>query len=132
MGKMLSNTRTDLEVKACDLESRLHRLSDELWGETTGLTQVTRDLRKADGRIDALFQETARLDELKAGVKALTTLQDETQQRMVESDSNVRALQTTVDTLIGDVKQHFSVATNTMAAHTASMLSEVRGAYEQE
>jgi len=38
---------TDLEVKCCDLESRLHRLSDELWGETTGLTQLTRDLRKA-------------------------------------------------------------------------------------
>jgi hypothetical protein len=130
--KMLSNARTDLEVKYCELEARLHRLSDELWGETTGLTQVTRDLRKADERIDVLAKETARLDGAKASVSSMSALQDETKQSIVESDSTVKVLQTTVDTLIGDVKQHFSTATNTMAAHTASMLSEVRGSYESE
>merc|ERR1719401_860238 len=64
--KLLNGTKTDLEVKLIALETRHNRLSDELWGEATGLNKVTRDLRSTDETVAFISQELRRMETDKA------------------------------------------------------------------
>eukprot|EP00927_Polykrikos_kofoidii_P077729 TRINITY_DN74646_c0_g1_i1.p1 TRINITY_DN74646_c0_g1~~TRINITY_DN74646_c0_g1_i1.p1 ORF type:complete len:691 (-),score=166.17 TRINITY_DN74646_c0_g1_i1:57-2129(-) len=130
--KLLNATKTDLEVKLITAETKLNRLSDELWGEATGLNKVTRHLAATDETVAFLSRELVRMEKEKANVSQLESVQEEVNSLIRETTSNVSILKKTLDTMIGDVKDHFRTATNTVAAHSAAMLSEVRASYQEE
>ena len=46
--------------------------------------------------------------------------------------SNVTSLKLTVGNVVSDVKEHFRTASNTIAAHNATMIAEIRGSYQEE
>ncbi|CAJ1384567.1 unnamed protein product [Effrenium voratum] len=46
--KMLNVFKTDLEVKLVSLENRYNKLSDDVWGEETGLAKVMHDLSRTN------------------------------------------------------------------------------------
>mmetsp|Transcript_65381 Transcript_65381/g.181852 ORF Transcript_65381/g.181852 Transcript_65381/m.181852 type:complete len:626 (+) Transcript_65381:39-1916(+) len=131
-GKLLNSTKTDLEVKFVALETKHNRLSDELWGETTGLTKVMNDLLQTDETVAFLSQELRRIEREKADVTQLHVVQEEVNSWIRDATSNVSTLKRTVDSMMGDVKEHFRTATNTVAAHSATMLAEVRSSYQEE
>jgi len=130
--KLLNAAKTDLEVKFIALETRHNRLSDELWGEATGLTKVTRDLQNTDEAVAFISNELRRMESEKADVSQLEGVQEEVNSLIRESNANVSTLKNTVDGMMTDVKEHFRTATNTVAAHSATMLSEVRSSYQAE
>lgn len=123
-GRMLSNQKTDLGVKIVELESRLNRLCDELWGESTGLTQLNREVTRVVKLVEASTKEVDRLESTKTNVGSVEALQEEVRSLFRDNDANVSVLQTTLDTMVADVKSHFATATNVMAAHSATMLSQ--------
>jgi hypothetical protein len=49
-----------------------------------------------------------------------------------EATSNVTSLKLTVGNVVSDVKEHFRTASNTIAAHNATMIAEIRGSYQEE
>jgi len=130
--KLLNGTKADLEVRLISLETRHNRLSDELWGEATGLTKVTRDLSKTDETVAYISRELVRMEHEKAHVTQLEAVQGEVNRGIGETNANVSTLKKTLDTMLHDVKEHFRTATNTVAAHSATMLSEVRSAYQED
>eukprot|EP00929_Paragymnodinium_shiwhaense_P032649 TRINITY_DN18069_c0_g1_i1.p1 TRINITY_DN18069_c0_g1~~TRINITY_DN18069_c0_g1_i1.p1 ORF type:complete len:671 (-),score=226.57 TRINITY_DN18069_c0_g1_i1:228-2240(-) len=130
--KLLNGTKADLEVRLIALETKHNRLSDELWGEATGLTKVTRDLSKTDETVAFLSKEILRMEHEKAHVSQLEAIQGEVNRGIGETNANVFTLKKTLDTMLSDVKDHFKTATNTVAAHSATMLSEVRNSYQVE
>jgi hypothetical protein len=130
--KILNGAKTDLEVKIIALETKHHRLSDELWGEETGLARATMNITKTNDLVMSLSEEMKRMQHDKANVMQLEAVQDDVNELIRDANSNVTMLKQTVDTMVNDVKQHFKTATNTVAAHNATMLSEVRASYQEE
>merc|ERR1719486_1365247 len=131
-GKVLNGAKTDLECKLIVLETKHNRLSDELWGEETGLARATSNITKTNDLVMSLTEEMKRMQHDKANVTQLEAVQDDVNELIRDANSNVTMLKQTVDTMVNDVKAHFKTATNTVAAHNASMLSEVRASYQEE
>jgi len=130
--KMLNVFKTDLEVKLVSLENRYDKLSDDLWGEETGLAKVMHDLSHTNEVVTSMSTEFASMQHDKASIAQLQMVQEEVNNFTLETNNNVTALQQTVDRMMGDMKEHFQTATNTVAAHNAAMLQEVRTAYQEE
>jgi hypothetical protein len=130
--KILNGAKTDLEVKIIALETKHNRLSDDLWGEETGLARATMNITKTNDLVMTLSEEMKRMQHDKANVLQLEAVQDDVNELIRDANCNVTMLKQTVDTMVNDVKEHFKTATNTVAAHNATMLSEVRASYQEE
>lgn len=130
--KILNGAKTDMEVKLIALETHFNRLSDELWGEETGLAKVTSDLGRTNAIVGGLSEDMKQLQVGKANVEQFETVQQEVDEMIRDALSNVAQLKQTVGTVVSDVKEHFRTATNQIAAHNASMLTEVRSSYQEE
>jgi len=130
--KILNGAKTDLEVKIIALETKHNRLSDDLWGEETGLARATMNITKTNDLVMSLSEEMKRMQHDKANVLQLEAVQDDVNELIRDANCNVTMLKQTVDTMVNDVKEHFKTATNTVAAHNATMLSEVRASYQEE
>jgi myosin heavy subunit len=131
-GKILNGAKTDLECKLIAQETKLNRLSDELWGEETGLARATSQIKTTNDLVMSLSEEMKRMQHDKANVSQLEAVQDDVKNLIHDANYSVSVLKQTVDTMVADVKAHFKTATNTVAAHNASMLSEVRESYQEE
>lgn len=131
-GKVLNSSKTDLESKLIVLETKHNRLSDELWGEETGLARATANITKTNDLVMSLSEEMKRMQHDKANVTQLEAVQDDVNELIRDANLNVTMLKQTVDTMVNDVKAHFKTATNTVAAHNATMISEVRASYQEE
>jgi len=131
-GRDISNAKTDLEVKLISLETKHNRLCDELWSEETGLAQVAGKLATTNSLVTRLSEDIKRMQHCKANVVQLESVQEEVNELIRDANSNVCELKQTVGTVVSDVKEHFRTATNTIAAHNSSMLSELRSSYQEE
>merc|ERR1719199_2124995 len=114
--KVLNSAKTDLEVKIIALETKHHRLSDELWGEETGLARATMNITKTNDLVMSLSEEMKRMQHDKANISQLEAVQDDVNELIRDANCNVTMLKQTVDTMVNDVKSHFKTATNTVAA----------------
>ncbi|CAK9104065.1 unnamed protein product [Durusdinium trenchii] len=130
--KMLNVFKTDLEVKLVSVENRYNKLSDDLWSEETGLAKVMHDLSRTNEVVTSMSTEFSSMKHIKASIAQLEKVQEEVNNFTLETSNNVTALQQTVDRMMSDMKEHFQTATNTVAAHNAAMLQEVRTAYQEE
>eukprot|EP00931_Biecheleriopsis_adriatica_P116526 TRINITY_DN92161_c0_g1_i1.p1 TRINITY_DN92161_c0_g1~~TRINITY_DN92161_c0_g1_i1.p1 ORF type:complete len:645 (-),score=130.28 TRINITY_DN92161_c0_g1_i1:19-1881(-) len=130
--KTLNTFKADYEVKLVGLESRYNKLSDDLWGEETGLAKVMHDLSRTNDIVTVMNTEFSSMKNDKASISQLQTVQEEVNNFTNEANQNVMALKQTVDRMMGDMKEHFKTATNTVAAHNAAMIAEVREAYQAE
>jgi len=124
--------KTDLETQLVELQSKHNRLSDELWGEETGLARATANITNTNNLVMSLREEIQRMHFGKADVAQLEQVQDDVNELIRDANSNVTTLKQTVDTMVNDVKQHFKIATNTVAAHNATMIAELRSSYQEE
>eukprot|EP00811_Abedinium_folium_P003470 NODE_1318_length_2524_cov_6.987067.p1 GENE.NODE_1318_length_2524_cov_6.987067~~NODE_1318_length_2524_cov_6.987067.p1 ORF type:complete len:703 (+),score=216.70 NODE_1318_length_2524_cov_6.987067:158-2266(+) len=130
--RQVNCTKTELEVRLVSLEARHNRLSDELWGDQTGLAKITTAHERTNQLAVSLGEELVRLQHDKASVSQLETVQEAVDEVVRDSSTKTAALKHTVDTVVEDVKEHFRTATNTVAAHNATMITEVRAAYQDE
>lgn len=132
LSRVLNGAKTDLEVRQIALETKLHRLSDEVFGGSSGLTVVNTLLNETSEFVKALSDEMKRMQVGKANVRQLELVQEEVNESIRAANSNVSALRETLDSMVSDVKEHFVTATNTVAAHNEGMISEVRSSYQEE
>eukprot|EP00933_Yihiella_yeosuensis_P005899 TRINITY_DN110507_c0_g1_i1.p1 TRINITY_DN110507_c0_g1~~TRINITY_DN110507_c0_g1_i1.p1 ORF type:complete len:633 (+),score=131.09 TRINITY_DN110507_c0_g1_i1:44-1900(+) len=130
--KTLNTFKTDLEVKLVNLETRLNQLADELWSEETGLSKVIHDLGKTNKVVCTMNSDLIAMKHDKASIQQLNAVQEEVNNFTNEANGSINSLKSTVDRMMVDVKEHFKTATNTVAAHNAAMLQEVRCSYQQE
>uniref|UniRef100_A0A0G4HG73 Uncharacterized protein n=1 Tax=Chromera velia CCMP2878 TaxID=1169474 RepID=A0A0G4HG73_9ALVE len=117
--------RTDLEVKLVALETKHNGLADELWGEETGLAKVTGELNRTNLTVSSLSEEVKRLNKSKASTQQCDMLQDSIRELVKETKDDVKDLRDAVGGVVSEVKEHFKTAANQIAAHNASMLSEL-------
>mmetsp|Transcript_96014 Transcript_96014/g.200566 ORF Transcript_96014/g.200566 Transcript_96014/m.200566 type:complete len:654 (+) Transcript_96014:98-2059(+) len=132
MNRIVNSTKTDLEAKLVNLETRFNRAQDELWGEETGLAKVMSDLRITDKTVRELEDDVKDLQASKATVNQVAAVQSEVNTLLADANSTVAVLQRSVDTSLEDLKAHFKSATNAVAAHNAVMLQQVRQSYKEE
>eukprot|EP00921_Rhytidocystis_pertsovi_P013892 GHVQ01022582.1.p1 GENE.GHVQ01022582.1~~GHVQ01022582.1.p1 ORF type:complete len:525 (-),score=92.95 GHVQ01022582.1:258-1832(-) len=132
LNKNFQGFRKDIEIQLISLESKHNSLADELWGEETGLAKVTGELNRTNQIVSVLNEETKKLQKGKASTDKLNSLQEEVNTSAATAVSDISQLRTTVDKVVDQVKDHFKTAANTIAAHNATMLSEVRQSYTEE
>lgn len=132
LSKRLSSLSTDLEIKCTGLQMRHDALSDELWGEETGLAKVGGGLVKATAHLEKLEAVVAELHGSKAEAAQLDRLRAEVAATVHEANVNVAALKATVGSVVTDVREHFRTAARTVAEHNAAFVSEVRQDYQEE
>ncbi|CAK0819173.1 unnamed protein product [Prorocentrum cordatum] len=73
----VGQARADAEVRVRALELQHHELTDELWGEETGLAKVTGELKKTNLAFASLQEAVALLQSSKAEAAALEVLRHE-------------------------------------------------------
>lgn len=129
--KQMNTTKTEVEVKMTSLETRHNRLSDELWEDKTNLAKLNEAYTSTHSLTASLGEEVIRLQHDKASVMQLEIIQETMNDLMHDSNSKTNRLKHTVDNMVDEVKCHFETATNTVAAHNATMLEQVRTAYDE-
>lgn len=130
--KRVNATRAELEVQISSLELKHHALTDQLWGEETGLAKVTGELHKTNKTVEKLQQDMLQVQTGKAESEQLERLQEDVGQLVREANSSMTSLKQTVGNVVNDVKEHFRTASQTIAAHNAAFISEVRSSYRDE
>lgn len=130
--KTLNTFKTDLEVKLVNLETRHNKLGDDLWSEETGLAKVMHDLSKTQNTVSTMSADISAMKYDKVSVHQLQAVQEEVTNFTNEANTSISSLRASVDRMMNDVKDHFKTATNTVAAHNAVMLQEVRNSYQEK
>jgi len=120
------------EVQIAGLELKLAALTDELWGEETGLAKVAGELKKAHSSFGKLEAAVDTLKEGKAEAAQLDRLRAEVAKMVHEANSSVSSMRQTVGNVVNDVREHFRTASQTISAHNATFITEVRQHYQDE
>jgi hypothetical protein len=128
----VASSRGELEAKIVSLELKHSNLTDELWGEETGLAKVAGELKKTNLAFKGLQEAVSRLQAEKAEAVALEKLRSEVASMVSEANSAVTAMGLSVGNVVNDVREHFRTASQTIAAHNATFISEVRSQYQEE
>jgi len=128
----VGQARADAEVRVRALELQHHELTDELWGEETGLAKVTGELKKTNLAFASLQEAVALLQSSKAEAAALEVLRHEAASMVNDANLSVAAMRQSVGNVVNDVREHFRTASQTIAAHNATFITEVRSQYQEE
>merc|ERR1719158_1853195 len=130
--RRVSQSRTELDVKIAALELRHNALTEELWGEETGLAKVSGELKRTNLTVGKLSESISQLVEVKAEKGDLQRVREEVGKLVREANTSMTSLRQTVGNVVNDVKEHFRTASATIAAHNASFITEVRASYADE
>ncbi|CAK0819172.1 unnamed protein product, partial [Prorocentrum cordatum] len=120
----VGQARADAEVRVRALELQHHELTDELWGEETGLAKVTGELKKTNLAFASLQEAVALLQSSKAEAAALEVLRHEAASMVNDANLSVAAMRQSVGNVVNDVREHFRTASQTIAAHNATFITE--------
>merc|ERR1719271_1865199 len=130
--RKINQEKAEWEVKIAGLELKLAALTDELWGEQTGLAKVAGELKKAHSSFEKLEAAVDTLKEGKAEAAQLDRLRAEVGKMVHEANSSVSSMRQTVGNVVNDVREHFRTASQTISAHNATFITEVRQQYQVE
>mmetsp|Transcript_113847 Transcript_113847/g.179177 ORF Transcript_113847/g.179177 Transcript_113847/m.179177 type:complete len:518 (-) Transcript_113847:214-1767(-) len=120
------------EVRIAGLELKIASLNDELWGEETGLARVAGELKKTFASFEMLESSVDELKRGKAEAAQLDKLRAEVVRMVREATSSVASMRQTVGNVVNDVREHFRTASQTISAHNATFVAEVRQQYQGE
>lgn len=124
--------KNETDVRIAGLELRHNALTDELWGEETGLAKAAGELKKTNICVAQLEADMARVQAEKAEKAQLDKLRAEVGKVVAEANKSVNDMKLTVGTVVDDVRQHFRTASEAVAAHNARFVGEVRQEYQGE
>jgi len=130
--RRIAHAKTELDVRITGLELRHNALTDELWSEETGLAKVTGELKKTDLAVAKLEADMDEVQSGKAEQAHLDNLRTDIGKMVHESNALVSAMRQTVGNVVNDVKEHFRTASQTISAHNATFVGEVRQQYKEE
>lgn len=130
--RKLNQAKSEIDVAIAGLELRHNALSDELWGEETGLARAIGEIKRLSAALETVEATVAGLGRDKAEKTQLDMLRTEVQKMLTESNMSVSAMRQAVGNVVNDVKEHFRTASQTIAAHNATFISEVRSQYQGE
>lgn len=130
--KRLNRATIELETKLSAFELKHAALTDELWGEETGLAKVTGELHKTMSSVEKLEADMVWVQEHKAEQEDLQKVRVEVKDLVADAGANMAALKQTVGNVVCDIKEHLRTASETLAAHNATFVNEVRESYREE
>merc|ERR1712032_475663 len=111
-----------VDVRMAGLELKHNALTDELWGEETGLAKVAGELKKTNSMFELLEQSVVELQTGKAEASQLERLRAEVAKTVHEANTSVTAMRQTVGDVVNDVREHFRTAAQTISAHNATFI----------
>lgn len=130
--KKINVARSETEVRVTEMELKHAALSEELRSEENGLARVAGELRRTITMVEALQSVSETLKSDKAERSELARLRAEVRKSMNEANASLSAMKHAVGNVVNDVKQHFRTASQTIAAHNTTFISEVRAEYKEE
>lgn len=130
--RKINEARSEIDVRICGLELKHNALTDQLWGEETGLAKVAGELKKTNASFATLEASVNELKSSKAEAAQLDRLRSEVGKMLFEANSSVGAMRQTVGNVVNDVREHFRTASETISAHNATFIVEVRQQYQAE
>lgn len=131
VSRRLTQLRAELEVRFVAIEQKHHALTDQLWGEETGLAKVMGELKKTNARFNKM-EDTVTKEQSKGEHSHFDKLRTEVAKMVYEANCSVAALKQSVGEVVNDVREHFHTASQTIAAHNATFVQEVRQQYQGE
>mmetsp|Transcript_4735 Transcript_4735/g.17890 ORF Transcript_4735/g.17890 Transcript_4735/m.17890 type:complete len:589 (-) Transcript_4735:19-1785(-) len=130
--RKINQIKSEIEVRLAGMELKHNALTDELWSEETGLAKVSGELRKTNAMFGHLESAVAELKEGKAEAALLDKLRTDVGKMVHEANTSISAMRQSVGNVVNDVREHFRTASQTIAAHNATFVSEVRSEYQAE
>mmetsp|Transcript_86033 Transcript_86033/g.216574 ORF Transcript_86033/g.216574 Transcript_86033/m.216574 type:complete len:593 (+) Transcript_86033:132-1910(+) len=130
--RKINQVRSEIEIRLASMELKHNALTDELWGEETGLAKVAGELKKTNAVFGHLEASVQALQDGKAEAAQLDKLRAEVGKMVHEANTAVSAMRQSVGNVVNDVREHFRTASQTISAHNATFIGEVREQYQQE
>jgi len=130
--RKVNEAKCQADIRMAGLELKHNSLTDELWGEETGLAKVAGELRKTNHSFTKLEAAVEQVKVGKAEASQLERLRVEVSKMVHEANTSVTSMQQTVGNVVHDVREHFRTASQTISAHNASFVNEVRQRYQEE
>jgi len=131
VSRRLTQLRAELDVRFVAIEQKHNALTDQLWGEETGLAKVMGELKKTNARFNKM-EEAVTKEQSKGEQSHIEKLRTEVAKMVYEANCSVAALRQSVGEVVNDVREHFHTASQTIAAHNATFVQEVRQQYQDE
>lgn len=122
----------ELEAKIMGLELQLASITDQLWGEETGLAKVTGQVKKIYETVDTLSSAVTTLQASRVQPEHLARLREEVKVFLVKAESDMISLKMDVGNVVNDTKEHLRTALETVATQHATFMEEVRASYREE
>eukprot|EP00746_Dinoflagellata_sp_MGD_P167804 gnl/MRDRNA2_/MRDRNA2_98725_c0_seq1.p1 gnl/MRDRNA2_/MRDRNA2_98725_c0~~gnl/MRDRNA2_/MRDRNA2_98725_c0_seq1.p1 ORF type:complete len:601 (+),score=156.07 gnl/MRDRNA2_/MRDRNA2_98725_c0_seq1:117-1919(+) len=121
-----------VHIRIDQLEKAHYQLHDELWGEDTGLKKIEKDLGATNRSVRNILEEIEGLKKHKDILDALASRQDNCEESLKSTQDICERLRQAVERVADETKDQLRDASNLMAAHSASLLKEVRGSFKEE
>merc|ERR1711972_975525 len=115
--RKINQVRSEIDVRLASMELKHNALTDELWGEETGLAKVAGELKKTNAVFGQLEESVCALQEGKAEAAQLDKLRAEVGKMVHEANTAVSAMRQSVGNVVNDVREHFRTASQTISAH---------------
>jgi len=121
-----------LEAKLMNMELQHANLTDQLWGEETGLAKVTGEVKKLTETVESLVETVTILQASRVQPEHLARLREEVKGCLVKAESDMLELRMNVGNVVNDSKEHLRTALETVSTQHSTFMQEVRTSYREE
>jgi len=132
MRKTAQRMICELEAKIMGIEIQQAALTDQLWGEETGLAKVCGEAKRIRADLEGLTEDVRLLQSTRVEPKHLSQLRQEVHNCLGKAEDEMRTLRSNVGNVVNDTKEHLRTALETVATQHACFMEEVRGSYRAE
>lgn len=132
LSRKVHRFENEVEVRLAGMELKHNSLTDELWGEETGLAKVAGELKRTNMMYNKLETSVAGLQAEKAEASLLDRLHSDVVRMVHDANTAVSAMRQSVGNVVNDVREHFRTASETISAHNATFVTQVRQEYQAE
>lgn len=121
-----------IHIRIDGVEKAHYQLHDDLFGEDGGMKKIEKELSSTNRTVRHQSEEIEALKKHKEIFQALGSRQDSCEERLQQCQDSCERLRIAVERVAGETKDQLRDASNLMAAHSASLLKEVRSSFKAE
>lgn len=122
----------ELEAKIMGMELQQAALTDQLWGEETGLAKVCGEVKRTREALSAVTASVQDLQSVQVKPEHLTHLRNEVNVIFGKTEDEMKVLRSNVGNVVNDTREHFRTALKTVATQHARFMEEARCSYRTE
>eukprot|EP00927_Polykrikos_kofoidii_P049222 TRINITY_DN43316_c0_g1_i1.p1 TRINITY_DN43316_c0_g1~~TRINITY_DN43316_c0_g1_i1.p1 ORF type:complete len:570 (+),score=105.33 TRINITY_DN43316_c0_g1_i1:62-1771(+) len=137
--KLIEESRLNSNRQIAELEAKLlcvqmdqAKLTDQLWGDETGLAKVSGEVLKISMLMETLRNSVEDLQRTVVLPADLARLSDECAQATGKAEADMQKLRGDVGKVINDTKEHLRTGIEAVSRNSGQFINDIRNAHSKE